>query len=200
MSFRPFGGIYVYIYIRMHIQRLEIFLYWPLILFLFEKLHTFSLAIHIYIYIHTHSLLCISIDPQIHTLFSTLILDDTLYATLRNSLNFGDEKRMGMQRYFFLHFNNFSFHDILFWGSSWFDGCVSSCWIPGVWYILERLKRRRRGGGTEASFNSPAKTFLIALLNWVSPSVPSEISCSLTAGWLKLSFFYLEAFCFALQN
>ena len=30
--------------------------------------------------------------------------------------------------------NVFSFHLILFWGSTWFDGCGSSCWIPGVIY------------------------------------------------------------------
>ena len=69
--------------------------------------------------------------------------------------------------------NVISFHPVFFfWGSTCFDGCGSSCWIPGM-FFLGRI-RRKGGGGTNSSLNSFVKTFIssIRCFCW---SVSSEL-------------------------
>ena len=83
---------------------------------------------------------------------------------------FADSIFVGRRGPCFIHV--ISFHYISFWGSTSFDGCASSCWIPGM-FFLGRI-RRKGGGGTKSSLNSLVKTFIssIRCFCW---SVSSEL-------------------------
>ena len=93
----------------------------------------------------------------------------TYFRCVRNAL-VADSIFVGRRGPCFIHV--ISFHSISFWGSTSFDGCASSCWIPGM-FFLEELEGKG-GGGTKTSFNSLVKTFINSIPCFYS-SISSEL-------------------------